>query len=157
MAQTVPELRPRNVLDLLDAAVRLYRQHFALLLGISAVVLVPFGLTYTVGEFYITLAIPQPTPGAMPTSPITDWTAFYVGIAAVGVSLLIAWVAGPLSQGALALAISELYLGGRIATVASYRRALPYWLSLLWGRRSAGCSASPWAPTPARWPAWQPA
>ncbi len=131
MAQTVPELRPRNVLDLLDAAVRLYRQHFALLLGISAVVLVPFGLTYTVGEFYITLAIPQPTPGEMPTSPITDWTAFYIGIVAVGVSLLIAWVAGPLSQGALALAISELYLGGRISTGASYRRALPYWLSLL--------------------------
>lgn len=131
MEQTVPELRPRNVLDLLDSAVRLYRRNFALLLGISAVVLVPFGLTYTVGEFYVTLAIPPPTGGEIPTSLIADWTALIVGSVAVGVSLLIAWVAGPLSQGALALAISEHYLGGQISVAAAYRRALPYWLSLL--------------------------
>ncbi len=131
MAQTVPELSPRNILDLLDAAVRLYRRNFALLLGISAVVLVPFGVTYTVGEFYLTLAIPQPTPGEMPPSLITDPTALIIGAVAVGVSLLIAWVAGPLSQGALALAISEHYLGGQTSIWAAYRRALPYWLSLL--------------------------
>ncbi len=132
MEQILPELRPRNVLDLLDAAVRLYRRHFGLLLAVSAIVLVPFGITYTVGQFYVTLALPTTLgPGEMPDSVVTDWPAFIVGIAGVGAALLIAWVGGPLSQGALALAISEQYLGGEITVWAAYRRALPYWLSLL--------------------------
>lgn len=131
MENVLLELRPRNVLDLLDAAIRLYRRNFGLLLGISAVVLVPFGVTYTVGQFYVTVAMPAPALGEAPTSFVINWPELIVGLAVVVVALLIAWVGGPLSQGALALAISEQYLGRQTGIRAAYRRAMPYWLSLL--------------------------
>ncbi|MBM3500920.1 MAG: hypothetical protein FJX74_19865 [Armatimonadetes bacterium] len=51
------ELRPRNALDLIDASVRLYRRHFGSLLGISSLLLVPFGVTYTLGGFFYYAAL----------------------------------------------------------------------------------------------------
>ena len=45
-------------------------------------------------------------------------------------ALLIVTVLGPLSQGALALAISERYLGRAIGVLEAYRRVITYWGSL---------------------------
>ncbi len=129
--QTLPELRPRGIVDLLDATVRLYRRHFATLLGVSAVLLVPFGIASTIGWYYYGLAF----------EPLITYTAPLDGfrpdvpqmiVAAIGilVSLLIAWIVGPLCQGALAITISEQYLGRSITIGEAYRRARPYWGSL---------------------------
>src|SRR5262245_24770580 len=41
-----PSLRPRGIADLLDTAFRLYRQHVGLLLGISAIMLLPLTLLH---------------------------------------------------------------------------------------------------------------
>ena len=124
------ELRPRNVLDLIDASVRLYRRHFGTLLGISALVLVPFGIAHTVGQFYYAVAVqPMMTQGPQAGFQV-EFPALITALVAVCVALLIVTILGPLSQGALALAISEHYLGRTIGVFDAYRRVLTYWWSL---------------------------
>jgi len=131
VAQPLPELRPRGIVDLLDATVRLYRRHFATLLGVSAVLLIPFGVASTVGSYYLTLAFePLLTYSAPPVGFQPDLTQTAIGVVGFSVSLLIAWIVGPLSQGALAITISEQYLGRTITIGEAYRRARPYWGSL---------------------------
>jgi hypothetical protein len=126
------ELRPRNIVDLIDASVRLYRRHFATLLGVSAVLLVPFGITHTIGQYYLSLATqPLQTGAVAPDAAFPmDVPSLVAGLTIVGIAILIASVLGPLSQGALALAISERYLGRPIGALESYRRVLPYWWPL---------------------------
>lgn len=124
------ELRPRNALDLIDGSVRLYRRHFGTLLGISAVLLVPFGVTYTLGFFYYFRALGPVELGQVPSDAQIDMPALIAGLVLLILALLIVVVVEPLSQGALALAISEQYLGRPIGVWAAYRRVVPYWGSL---------------------------
>jgi hypothetical protein len=43
------DLRPRTITDMLDAAFRLYRSNFLLLIGIAALIVVPFMAVYGIG------------------------------------------------------------------------------------------------------------
>jgi MFS family permease len=125
------ELKPRTGLDLLDASVRLYRRHFGPLLGISSVLLVPFGVTYTLGMFFYYLAMgPFLTTGEMPANFRGDVPMLILGLALLILGLSIMAVLGPLSQGALALAISEQYLGRTLGVLEAYRRVRRYWWPL---------------------------
>ena len=47
---TLPQLRPRSVGELLDQAIRLYRQNFLKFIGIVAVVQIPIGLLQLVAS-----------------------------------------------------------------------------------------------------------
>jgi hypothetical protein len=130
MDASPPELRPRNALDLIDASVRLYRRHFGALLGISAVMLVPFGVTYTLGWFFYYTGIGPLATGQVPPNYEIDLPSLILGGSLMLVALVIVGVLGPLSQGALALAISEQYLGRTIGVAEAYRRVKTYWWSL---------------------------
>ncbi|MGQ9730304.1 MAG: DUF7847 domain-containing protein [Candidatus Zipacnadales bacterium] len=124
------ELRPRNILDLMDATIRLYRRNFTSLLGISAVLLVPFGVAVVIGGYYYYIGL-QPMLGQFPDSaPQFDRAPFFIGVAVLGFSLLIMSILGPLSQGALTLGISEHYLGEPITVGGAYRRVMKYWWPL---------------------------
>jgi len=127
------ELRPRNLLDLMDASVRLYRRHFGPLLGISALMLVPFGIVYSVGFFYYFMALgPMTQIGQVPPDAQIDMSALVIGLILLVLALVIIAALGPLSQGALALAISEQYLGRSVGVWEAYRRVVRYWWSLFW-------------------------
>ena len=118
-------------MDIIDATVRLYRRHFGTFLGVSAVLLIPFTVTYTVGEFHLLLAFqPVLTQSVTPVGFQPALEPTLIGVVGVTVALLIAWVFGPLTQGALAIAISESYLGRTIGVREAFRRARPYWGSL---------------------------
>jgi hypothetical protein len=131
MASSPLELRPRNPIDLIDGSVRLYRRHFGTLLGISAVLLVPFGVTYTIGFFFYYKALgPMMQIGQVPPDANIDLPALIAALVFLVSALLLIVAVEPLSQGALALAISEEYLGREIGVWEAYRRVVPYWGSL---------------------------
>lgn len=128
----LPDLRPRNALDLIDASVRLYRRYFGPLLSISALVLLPFGVTYALGGFFYYLSLgPIIGAGTTPSVFEPDFRSLFLGLSLMVLALLIISALGPLSQGALALAISKLYLGRTIGVVEAYRRVMSYWWSLI--------------------------
>lgn len=131
MEQSTFDLQPRGVLDLLDTTVRVYRRNFADLLGISAVVLVPTSVLAIIFNFFLTLSMHNMPQGDMPTLQTFEPTTGIIALVAGVLSLVVATVGLPLSDGALAHAISEHYLGRRIGVAEAYRRALPYWGSLI--------------------------
>ncbi|MBM3500919.1 MAG: hypothetical protein FJX74_19860 [Armatimonadetes bacterium] len=67
----------------------------------------------------------------MPTVSEVDVPALIVGLALMVLALLVVTALGPLSQGALALAISEQYLGRTVGVLEAYRRVMGYWWQLL--------------------------
>ncbi|HJN15886.1 MAG TPA: hypothetical protein QGH10_10365, partial [Armatimonadota bacterium] len=139
MGSTGLELRPRNILDLMDGTVRLYRRNFSHLLGISAIVLVPLAVVQIIGQYFYVIAIrglADIQPGQMPNSnPFEifnniEKVPLLVSGGFVLLYLVLLAIAGPLSNGALAIAISEKYLGRDIGLKEAYRRALPCWGTL---------------------------
>jgi hypothetical protein len=105
MAQATPRLRPLGVGDLLDEMIRLYRNHFLLLAGISVVVLGPLGLLQFIWQAFVTRPGLTRT-GAFNTTGATGvWTILSI-LGAVAVSL------------AITIAVSEVYLG-RNPTIGS--------------------------------------
>jgi hypothetical protein len=118
---TPHRLRPLSLGDILDTAIALYRQNFALFAGVVAVIAVP--------EALITLLIRLSQP-ASPFSTTTtrgfeggsstsfQWhTSYFAGF---GGSLLVTAVFNVLITGALARTISERYLGRQITIAESY-------------------------------------
>jgi len=67
---------------------------------------------------------------ASPVGFRPDTTQTAIGVIGLSLALLITGVVGPLAQGALAITISEQYLGRTITVGEAYRRARPYWASL---------------------------
>ncbi len=122
----VPILAKMEIADILDAAIRLYRHNFLLLLQIVAVV----QLVVLAGNLVMTWLFFGSLMGT--SGEEVPWAAI-IG----GAPLLLVWAVGmiilvPLSQGALAFAISEAYLGRRISAVEAYRRMWPLvWRLLL--------------------------
>jgi len=120
--QRVPLLQKMEIADILDTAIRLYRHNFTLFLEIVAVVQVFLMAIYMIGMW-----IGVQTIMATPSEEI-PWKALlglgplallYIG----GLILLF-----PVSEGALAFAVSETYLGRRISVLEAYRRMWP----LIW-------------------------
>ncbi|MCE5321872.1 glycerophosphoryl diester phosphodiesterase membrane domain-containing protein [bacterium] len=99
-------LRPLGITDILDETVDLYKTNFALLIGISAVLYVPYIL--------LSSLLPQPKDEAM-FNPY-NW----LGIAILGVLFYV--VINPLVTGALTFAISERYLDRQTTISDCYRR-----------------------------------
>jgi len=103
--------------DILDTAIALYRQNFALFAGIVALLAVP----ETLFSLFVRLAGPSSfvtsTTGSSGSSTFHFHDTFFV---AEGGSLLITLVFNLLITGALARAISERYLGRSISVTEAY-------------------------------------
>ncbi len=103
--------RPMGIADILDETVELYRNNFALLIGIAAVVYVPF--------FILQGLVPEPK--VTPEGGVANLGMLFASFALLMVFVLLI---EPIVTGALTFAISDSYLGRPTTIPACFRRIL---------------------------------
>ena len=137
---TLTQLRPLNLGDILDQTFRVFRKHFLLLMGIIAVISVPVAVLQGFGTWQYTQNFQQGISGRGVDS--SDPTAVFGSALTSSVPLLfttlLSLIAGLFQTGALASAISELYLGRTINIGQAYRGVLRRVGSLLLATLVAG-------------------
>jgi hypothetical protein len=124
----IPELRPRSVGEVLDAAVRLYRARFRALLTVSAVVLIPVSLLTM-----LVLLSAQPDQSAVAVnasnSPVFDTGDTSAQLGALLVTLLLSALATTFVTAAATRIVADAYVGQstetRDAARDTLRRAWP--------------------------------
>lgn len=133
-----PMLRPLSLSQLLDRAIRLYRQNFLVFIGIIAVALVPL----TILEYGVSLlsydstqrALAQLRDPVIARNPLqmlsAEVNAMGGGNAAI-ISILTFILVQCIATGALAKAIEDSYLGRPVNILDSYRKIATLWLPLL--------------------------
>lgn len=142
--ETIPHLRPLGIGQLLDRAIRLYRQNFLRFVGIIAVVQIPVMLAQ--GVFAVIASVSQARiqqlqqqmqqdPSALPRldNPFALFgPEYFIGMGGTCVTAIIAFV---LVQGvataALSRAVADSYLGLPIGVMDAYRRIGRSWLRLV--------------------------
>src|SRR5262245_17322937 len=109
---SMPRFEALTTGALLDRAVRLYANNFALLLGITAVAYVPF---------YVIMLLFQSSMSLSPHDENAPWAAILYLIV-----FIVLWtsIAFPIAGGAATYAISERYLGNQVTIQAALRRGL---------------------------------
>lgn len=115
-------LRPMDVLQILDASVRMYRENFFSFLGISLIPTAPFHLTMLAATqfLYRTTALSETAPGQPPT--FDEMTGFVVACGIMMIILLLQMgIAMPIATGALTTAVSGRYLGRPVTVAEAYR------------------------------------
>lgn len=124
-SEAVFDLRPLNLADLFDAVIRLYRLHFGDIIRIAAVVYVPLGILQIASAAVLFQDFDA-------DSPIPELPGISV-IGAIGYTLffVLFFLSIPLMQAAVAKAVAEIYLGGRITLGSVYRFALRCWTRLI--------------------------
>jgi hypothetical protein len=123
-----------NAGDILDQAFSLYRTHFLTLLGVVAVVGVPLSLLSTIGSLLTGGRLASLITGGgrtVPGLPPSEGPLLWLGLALVALSTLLGFVATILQSGALAVVISERYLGRAVTIRQAYTRSLRRWQPLL--------------------------
>ncbi len=109
------DLRPLSLGEILDRTFSLYRRHFPLFLGITALpYLLVLGLNLA-----RTVTLPSAVVGRQPP---TLGASLYAGGILGLVTVVVRFFAYVLSQGATVLAVSELYLGRNITIGESFGR-----------------------------------
>lgn len=131
MAANTPQLRPMSVGDILDRAIRIYRQNFVPLVIIVAIVSLP----YTVIQLAITL-LTNPFllnfPNPQSVTPDTSTLGLMIAGQLLAYALALAYaVAVVFQSGALTAFVSEKFLGRAITIRQAYGRAFSRWLALL--------------------------
>ena len=120
-------LRPLTISDIIDASIWIYRRNFAPILGIAAVVQIPIMVVGIAAQVSITRAM-------MPAQGAPEEVSLDQMVPAIGPMLLL-FLMGllyPLGEAALAIAISDRYLGRPINVRGAYEAAIPRWGSVLW-------------------------
>ena len=155
----MPRLRPMSISDMLDAAFRLYRQHFLTFIGIVALLQVPMAMLQFAAQLPYMQALqrftarpPVLAPGASPLDifPFAQLLPYYALIFGLGIFQYL--LIYNLMTGALANAISRSYLGQPISILSSYNigfkrfsaliaaSLLPFAISLAFVAIIAGCA-----------------
>jgi hypothetical protein len=109
-------LRPLDVTGIIDSAIALYRQNFALFAGVVAVLAVPQAIISAIVTFGSGSSTFYNTSQSGSTNFHVN-TGWLVGLAGGG---LLAFIFGIVITGALARAISARYLGDRITVGEAY-------------------------------------
>lgn len=115
------DLRPLSIGEILDRTFSLYRQHFLLFLGISAI---PHVITLAFGLLQI-LVFQHPVIASRSgeARPVLVSTFGFAGGIAINVlAIVIAVLVYLLSQGGTISAVSELYLGRTTTITEAFRR-----------------------------------
>ena len=157
--ESMPRLRPMSIGDMLDAAFRLYRQHFLTFIGIVALLQVPMAMLQFAAQLPYMQALqrftarpPVLAPGANPLDifPFTQLLPYYALI--FGLSIFQYLLVYNLMTGALANAISRSYLGQPISILSAYNIGLkritaliiasltPFAISLVFVAIIVGCA-----------------
>lgn len=141
--QPVPVLRPLGTVDLLDVAIRLYQRSFGPLLGIIAVVYVPAAVMQITAVFLM-FGRNDFAQSLEHVEKLADlnWATLIPGAALIGLAFLIYVLALPISQGALAIAVSRRYLGQPISVSDAYRTVGGRWGEVLAASLLVGLATS---------------
>jgi hypothetical protein len=127
LSEPVPlRLRPLEIGDLLDETFRMYRRHFLLFAGISALLSIPEAAISGYGYFTVFGALLQTRPGSMP-----DLAALGPALVALAVGLVIFIVVLPFSVGAVTYAACESALGRPVTPGGMVRGILRRYFELL--------------------------
>ena len=131
MQSATPELRPMSIGDLLDAVFRIYRNHFLILIGISALAQIPLllvqlGLDIVFGQRFVTdlttiterLPFFDPSTDSFTELPLGNIATFLFG--SIFLAALQAIFIQPILSGALSKAVSESYHGQKPQLLGSY-------------------------------------
>jgi hypothetical protein len=136
--ESMPHLRPMSIGDMLDAAFRLYRQHFLTFIGIVALLQVPMAMLQFAAQLPYMQALqsfttrpPALAPGASPFDifPFAQLLPYYALIFGLGIFQYL--LVYNLMTGALANAISRSYLGQPISILSSYRIGFKRFMALI--------------------------
>lgn len=123
--ERVVPLRAMGIGELLDAAIRVYRSEWRVLMGIVAFVLIPLSLV----EVWITQAIIGPLGGTPVGSDEVLSQVVIVALVFVAIQFLIV---GPFLVAAITRAAADVYLGEPVGIAKTYGFALRRIHSILW-------------------------
>lgn len=116
MKDSTRKMRPMGIADILDETVELYKTSFVLLVGIAAVLYVP----YSIFSQYLTMKYYPRLDSAKGPGDILP----FIGATAVGI--LWVMIVSPFVTGAMTCAISERYLSHPTTVLASFKRVLSW-------------------------------
>ena len=127
----MPRLRPLGLGQLLDQAIRLYRQNFFKFIGIIAIVQIPLGLLQ-LGTSLLTLDGIARLDDLDQLSSLQDIPGLTTGIGgSVLVAILGFVLLGVVATAAMTRAVAGSYLGEEVTIADAYRAVGQSWLSLL--------------------------
>lgn len=107
-----------GIADILDETVELYKTSFALLMGIAAVLYVP----YSVFTQYFTMKYAPSFDLSNPKPMDSKHMLAYFGAVVVGIIWML--VVSPFVTGALTYAVSERFLSNKVTVASSFRRLM---------------------------------
>jgi MFS family permease len=113
-----------TLLEILDRTFRLYRQNFALFIGIAALIVIPF----TVVQQFITQSIPANVDYPYRTNAVSDALC-----GSVLITLILTVTQSVLTIGSLTSAASEAYMGHRLTIREAFDGAFKRFGALLLG------------------------
>jgi len=125
-----PIIRPMTLGELLDKAIRLYRQNFLKFIGIYAIPFIPLMLIQSVLTIFSTTSILTATatdPESFPFTP--NMIAAYLGTIVVLIVQFI--LVQGVATAALTRAVANNYAGKSIGILDSYRTLSNSWLKLI--------------------------
>jgi hypothetical protein len=122
-----PALRPLRIGELLDRAIRLYRDDFLTLVGIVAVVYVPLTILQILASALFSTSIVRTTPDRLFANASTWIAMSFTVILFVLQFILVQGIA----MGALARAVADNNLGKKTGILDAYRGIGGSWVSLL--------------------------
>jgi hypothetical protein len=111
------DLRPLSLGELFDRAFMLYRRHFKLFVGITAVPGVFALLLTLLQQAFTSAAVPPPGDGVDPVASVDNVLTVLSLLAAMMVAFVVYWVVYMIALGATTFAVSEMYMG-RLVTIA---------------------------------------
>lgn len=123
MGERMRKMRPMGIADILDETVELYKSSFVVLVGIAAVIHVP----YAILERYVLMGrMMAMTAASTSPNPETSINAMFGMLVAALVAYGYLLVTAPIVTGALTFAISERYLDRKATILGSFRRVLSW-------------------------------
>ena len=117
------DLRPMTVGELFDRAFMLYRRHFRVFVGITAIPGI-FALIMTLAQVGLQNAvIPSPdTAAASPTAGVENLATVMMLFAGMMLAMVVYWIVYMIALGATTFAVSEIYVGREIGIAHVYSR-----------------------------------
>jgi len=118
-----PTLRPMRIGELVDAAIKLYRQHWKSVITITAVIIVPVAAVQAI----VLSPLPELEPGEFPTNEELGTI-----LSALSTALFVQALTTPLLTGGLSWLAANFYLGENPGVKEAFAVALSKFGSLLW-------------------------
>lgn len=116
------DLRPLSMGELFDRAFMLYRRHFPLFVGLTAVPGI-FALTMTLAQQGLQAVMSrQAAPAASAGPDLASLGAAMAFLATMVISMILYWVVYMVALGATTFAVSEIYLGRAVTISQVYGR-----------------------------------